>query len=222
MELDNLFNMEAKAPKQPTPVAAVNPRADIFAPDQIGTRDNPAQFEVKDHMTVERYEVNGAVALRMFSYGEPIAQAATNNSIEVLTGRHMTETSKRHVTVFIEAVTGVKLPYAKLIEKYGKSTLSPINVRPTVFPRVTVGMINKAIKATQKATGYDGQSEFKVDSKTLDIIEIHIPSGNVQTWYNGNTSLREVLHILINRGWLDYRFILEANKPENIRKYYRG
>jgi len=221
MDIQNIFNSQVEKPKNKPVVVAVNPRADIFAPDQIGTRDNPAQFEVKDHMTVERYEVNGAVALRMFSYGEPVAQVASTNSIEVLNG-HMTETSKRHVTAFIEAVTGVKIPYAKLVEKYGKSTLSPINVRPTVFPRVTVGMINKAIKATQKATGYDGESEFKVNSQNFDIIEIHVPTGNVQTWYTENNSLREVLRILINRGWLDYRFILEANKPENIKKYFRS
>lgn len=221
MELESIFNQNTKAKVQPVTVS-VNHRADIFAPDQVGTKDHPERFEVKDQMTVERYDLgNGSVALKLYSYDNPVAQVATSNSIEVTTNR-LSDTTRKHVVAFIEAATGVKLPYKTIVEKYGKAALTPINARPTVFPRVTVGMINKAIKATLKANGYDGESEFKVDSRTLDIIEIHIPTGNVQTWYSHNTSLREVLHILINRGWLDYRFILEANKPENIKKYYRS
>ena len=201
---------------------AVDPRADIFAPDQIGTRDNPAQFEVKDHMTVERYEVNGAVALRMFSYGDPVAQVASNNSIEVLTGRHMTETSKRHVTLFIEAATGVKIPYAKLVEKYGKFTLSPINVRPTVFPRVTVGMINKAIKASQHNTKFEYCGcDIRVNSKDNTVVRILPDSGAMVTIF-ASANLRDAMVYLVKNGVLNYNYILEANKPENIKKYYRS
>lgn len=215
----------------------VRTHSPLFDPLQVGIKEDPTKFKFRDNfedlknaphqnldnMFIQRYEVApDNIVLRLISYNTPMAQVSSKGNVEVL-GVRISNSTTQHITRFIRALCNQEFTFQSLVKSYGVGMLTPIPVQPVVFPRVTVGMINKAIKATQKACGcYDGENEIRVNSQNLDIVEIHLPTGNVQIWYTDNNSLREVLRILINRGWLDYRFILEANKPENIKKYFRS
>lgn len=235
----NISVQKASVRKTPKPKAIpdckiiVKTHSSLFDPVQVGIKEDPTMFKFRDNfedlknaphqnldnMFIQRYEVApDNVVLRLISFNTAVAQVSSKGNVEVL-GVRISNSTTQHITRFISAVCGENFTFQSLVKSYGVSQLTPIPVQPVFFPRVTVGMLNKAIKATR---GYDGESELKVNSRNLDIIEIHVPTGNVQIWYTDNNSLREVLRILINRGWLDYRFILEANKPENIKKFYRS
>lgn len=75
-------------------------------------------------------------------------------------------------------------------------------------------MLNRGIKATT------GNDNIRVDSKTFKVFRI-LNNGNL-VYEGGGGNLREAMRCLIQSGYLDYNYILEANKPENIMKFYRS
>jgi len=249
---ENLFHMDAneiKEPikaerinKQPKPKAIpdckiiVNPHSLLFDPVQIGIKEDPTLFKFRDNlydlrnaphqnldnMFIQRYEVApDNVVLRLISFKVPVAQVSSKGNIEVFGGRISTTTTQ-HINRFISAVGGQNFTFPSLVKCYGVNQLTPIAAKPVVFPRVTIGMLNKGIKATQPKESYQYSGcDIKVDSKTNKVIRI-LPNNGAPVVIYASTNLRDAMVYLVKNGVLNYNYILEANKPENIMKFYRS
>ncbi len=221
--------------KQKAPLKLmVNGKSDLFNDFQIGERDDNTFFNFKDvidcrgerfcsaeNMHIRMYKLsNGETVLRLYSYKTPVVQVSTSGGLEISrSGSAISATTKRHISAFLKSVVFCQgdCNFDCLVKAYGVDGLTNIGVEPVQFPRITVGMLNKAIKEHIDQHG-NTHTSIKVESN-YNVVET-LPNGMRQCWYV-TESLRAAAIVLIGNELISMNQIWFANRPDQIQKYFR-